>query len=271
MNRIIFCDYDSVLNDPLYLSSTPQKKPLNALDPHKIILLSHLCTRTKAKIVLTSTWRDNLDARQYLKRYGVPIIGATPHGRDRGQEIHRWILDKQFKGDYVILDDECSELNSTQMKHLVCIREGDSVGLKWKHILFAEALFRKDDFQSKASEEFIGWILRCIEEDWLRVMWNIHQEDYDAQNPFQNTGNTEGYKNDTFEVHAYDWGWDLSDNPRPQPTNFRWKDLEITWYKWCGRGVDTNRPTTHDELAQMLKECLASLREEERKHDEFYN
>lgn len=272
MNRIIMCDIDGVLNNPQYLLSTPQRTSLDALDPQKIALLSQLCTRTKAKVVLTSSWRDDLKAREYLKRCGIPIIGATPHGRDRGQEIHRWILDKKFEGDYVILDDECSELNHTQRTRLVYTREGQRVGLEWKHIIFAEALFRRESLDSKASMEFIDAILSYIENDWLRVMWNIHQRDCSEINPWRNTGNIKGYKNNTFEVHAYDWNWDLDDNPnQPEPVNFRWRDLDITWYKYCGRGLETNRSVTHDELALMLKECLESLREEEKKHDEFYD
>ena len=118
------------------------------------------------------------------------------------------------------------------------------------------------------SSNFLDCILTYIENDWLRVMWNIHQEEYDDQDPWRNTGNVEGYKNDTFEVHAYDWGWDYDDsNPRPQPVNFKWKDLEITWYKYCGRGLWTNRPTSHDELAEMLEECLESLRKEDELYD----
>jgi hypothetical protein len=119
------------------------------------------------------------------------------------------------------------------------------------------------------SSHFLDCILTYIEQDWLRVMWNIHQKEYDDQNPWRNTGNVEGYKNPTFEVHAYDWGWDYDDDHpgTPQPINFKWRDLEITWYKYCGRGLWTNRPTSHDELAIMLEECLQSLQQEEKLYD----
>lgn len=270
MNRVIFLDYDGTLNDIPYLLSTPQKTPIDALDPHKIALLSNLCSRTKAKVVLTSTWRDDLKAREYLKRCGIPVIGATPHGRNRGNEIHQWIIDKKFTGKYVILDDECSELNETQRKRLVYTREGSRVGLTFKHILFAETLFREATPDSWADPEFIRAILLAIKEELDRVYWNVYQKEYD-DTPFQNTGNIEGFKTDIFEVHAYDWNWDWDDEcNRPQPINFKWRDLEITWYKWYRRGLNTNRPITHDELALMLDECLESLRkwEEEQENKE---
>ena len=98
------------------------------------------------------------------------------------------------------------------------------------------------------------------QEEWLRVTWNVYQKDLDNENPFQNTGNVDGFKTDAFEVHAYDWSWDNDDDYKPQPFNFKWRDLKITWYKWFGRGIATNRPITHDEMALMLEECVDSLR-----------
>ena len=266
LKRVCFADIDGVLNDPDFLLSNPQKTSINALDPYRIVLLRHLCQTTQAKVVLTSTWRDDLKARKYLKQCGIPIIGATPHGKDRGQEIHQWLLDKQFTGEYIILDDECSELNNTQLQRLVYTREGNKVGLSFKHLLFAKALFEKFNSGIWANETFITAILSYLESEWLRVTWNVYQKEMDDENPFRNSGNVKGFTTDIFEVHAYDWGWDFSDSEEPQPYNFKWRDLEITWYKWCGRGVQTNRPVTHDELAMMLDECVQSLFEWEKEN-----
>ena len=108
----------------------------------------------------------------------------------------------------------------------------------------------------QVSDNFIDAILTYIEQDWLRVMWNIHQEEYDDRNPFRNTGAT--YENPTFKVRAYDWSEDSDGLP-----NFEWRDLKIYWYKYCGRGLYLNRETTHSELAEMLEDCLKALREEE--------
>ena len=103
-------------------------------------------------------------------------------------------------------------------------------------------------------------------DDLLRtVMWNIHQEEYSS--PFSNSGNT--FKCDTYEVRAYDWSWgfDLDENSPPQPYNFKWRDLEVTWYKYMGRSVETNRPISNDEVAEMLDECIEATRALDR--DEF--
>lgn len=279
--RVIFLDYDGVLNDVEYLTRFHKKPGVHSgkdsLDPKRLSLLKSLCNMTLAKVVLTSSWRSDLETRKWLKsRWGIPIIGAIPrHNDNRSHEIHQWLVDSNFDGDYIIIDDEASEYNNTQRSRLICTREPGNkfpkLGLEPKHLYFALGIFNNSPKAGTvASNNFLDSILEYIEGEWLRVMENIYQTDQSSNDPWRNTGNVKGYKNDTFEVHAYDWGWDYDDDtPKSQPINFKWRDLEITWYKYCGRGLETNRPTTHDELALMLEECLESLIREERLHDEF--
>ena len=58
---------------------------------------------------------------------------------------------------------------------------------------------------------------------------------------------------DVFEVHAYNW-----DDETIQPYNFKCGDVEISWYKYLGRGMDIPE-LTYEELDDMLNECLKSL------------
>lgn len=275
--KIIYLDYDGVLNDIPYLHNFHSKPGIHSgkdsLDPKKISLLRNLCSLTKAKVVLTSSWRDDLKTRKYLKtHWNIPIIGATPHKHDnRGQEIHQWMVDSRFDGQYIIIDDECSDLTQEQRQHLILTREPTSgfpiLGLQPKHLIWARAMFNQPTLTNEANNDFIRAILLAIKEELDRVWGNIYQEDY-TDTPFQNTGNVEGFKTDIFEVHAYDWGWDYDENPKhSQPVNFKWRDLEIYWYKWYGRGIYTNRPVTHDELATMLEECLSSLEKWEEENE----
>lgn len=268
-------DYDGTLNDITYLTQFHSKPGIHSgadsLDPNKISILKSICYQNKAKVVLTSSWRDDLNTRKFLRKYGVPVIGATPHKYDnRGQEIHQWMVDSSFNGQYIILDDECSDLTTSQREHLILTREPTTgfpvLGLQRKHILMARGMFQNTN-SNIANDDFLNVILEGIESEWLRVMGNVYQKDMDDEDPWRNTGNVKGYKNDTFEVHAYDWGWDYDDDHTAQPINFKWKDLEITWYKYCGRGLGTNHPITHDELAQMLGECLQSLRDWEAENE----
>lgn len=98
--------------------------------------------------------------------------------------------------------------------------------------------------------QYVEAAFMMIDNELDRVMWNTTQEEWPS--PFQNTGN--GYKNDTFEVEAYSW-----DEEYEQPYNFKWKDLEVSWYKHMRRGASMNRETSPAEIAEMLVECLESL------------
>ena len=88
-----------------------------------------------------------------------------------------------------------------------------------------------------------------------RVQWNMKQKQ--VEDPFGNTGGS--FKNDTFQVEAYSW-----DDSYEQPFNFKWGALEISWYKYHGRGMSMNREVSANECARMLDECVESLEKEEK-------
>lgn len=111
--------------------------------------------------------------------------------------------------------------------------------------------------------------LRDISREWDRVMWNRWQRTIDS--PFNNTGAK--WSCDTFEVEAYSWAeCDCDDfdeewsqdkctcGYKPQTYNFKYKDIEISWYKYLGRGMSQNRPTSPSEIAEMLESCLNALK-----------
>lgn len=114
--------------------------------------------------------------------------------------------------------------------------------------------------------KYITALLEHIDMDLRRIMWNRNQEEYNS--PFANSGNVDGYKNDTFEVHAYDWSLDESSSP--MLPNFKYNDIEISWYKYLGRGMWINRKITPEEAVDMFNACMASLDREEKKDDDFY-
>lgn len=49
--------------------------------------------------------------------------------------------------------------------------------------------------------------------------------------------------------------------------NFKYKDIEVRWYKYLGRGCTVNRAITPDEGAAMLADILGFLRNWEKEHD----
>jgi hypothetical protein len=99
--------------------------------------------------------------------------------------------------------------------------------------------------------------LDLINRELCRIQWNIHQKEYDS--PFHNTGNS--FRCDSFEVMAYDWGDD------EQPYNFKWKDVEISWYKYHGRGETVNQDIVPDRINEMLDDCMVALKRYENEFD----
>lgn len=74
----------------------------------------------------------------------------------------------------------------------------------------------------------------------------------DAIDPTENNGSE--FVNDTFEMRAFDWS-----DPEVYAPNFKYKDFEVEWYKYLGRGMEINRDITPDEINEMLLDCLKSL------------
>lgn len=100
--------------------------------------------------------------------------------------------------------------------------------------------------------QYITALLEDIRYTIEILYWNKFQEEY-QDNPFSNSGNVEGYKNSTFEVHAYNWV------KEDQPYNFKCGDIEISWYKYLGRGMMINKEISEKEAVEMYDNCLASL------------
>ena len=98
--------------------------------------------------------------------------------------------------------------------------------------------------------------LRCPEyvADALEaIRWVlIFLSDSAENDPFANSG--VHFECDTFEVHAYDW-----DPESTQKYNFKWGSVEVSWYKWLGRGMSINRQVTWDLIREMLIECTTVL------------
>ena len=55
VEKIIFLDVDGVLNYMSYRNANTAN-----IDPSKVEMLSHICIKTQAKVVITSSWRGNI-------------------------------------------------------------------------------------------------------------------------------------------------------------------------------------------------------------------
>lgn len=99
--------------------------------------------------------------------------------------------------------------------------------------------------------DWIIALLQNLDYELGIAMWNVYQKAYDS--PFMNTGNEFIGKN--FEVHAYNWNEDVE-----QKYNFKCGDVEISWYKYLGRGTTINNIYDTDYIIQMYNMCLEEIR-----------
>ena len=98
--------------------------------------------------------------------------------------------------------------------------------------------------------DYVVALLRDIARKLNIVMWNSKQKEYDS--PFDNTGND--FMCDTFEVRAYNWDEDIN-----QPYNFKCGDIEISWYKYLGRGCTMNNKWSQSVMIEMYNKCMKAL------------
>lgn len=131
MNKIIFLDFDGVLNTEHYqgllqYQGKPWQDEYGAFfNPKAVKQLKRIIDATDADIVVESSWKYlGLDAMKELwKVRNLPgtIIDITPSllGKNKGVEIASW-LSKYAKQDirYVIIDDEYVILDS-QLPHFI--------------------------------------------------------------------------------------------------------------------------------------------------------
>lgn len=131
--KVIFLDIDGVLNNEGYtlmlhdrlLGREQYLQLLRDLgempfDYRSCILLQKLIHETKAKIVLSSTWRLSNTHIEGIKKYaGIDIMDKTPRlDTIRGREIQQYLNSHTEIENYVIIDDD-SDMLDEQMSHFV--------------------------------------------------------------------------------------------------------------------------------------------------------
>lgn len=133
--RIVFLDFDGVLNTPVYRDAEWTKSggyfgysesglwcPSRYLEESKIVLLNQLLERAGACVVLSTSWRQQYsvsDIREFLTKRGFvgEIVGRTPRlsgwnddgPQTRGHEIRQWLLGQDVFPSWVALDDLAQE------------------------------------------------------------------------------------------------------------------------------------------------------------------
>lgn len=117
--------------------------------------------------------------------------------------------------------------------------------------------------QNYECPEFVIALLERIESIIENIYWNENQEEWDSA--FRNTGNE--YILGDLIIKAYNWNDDCE-----QQYNFKYKDIEISWYKYLGRDTTINLDLNNNDnkiyILNLFDEIISLLKNEARKNDE---
>jgi len=103
--KVIFLDIDGVLN--CKKTPNPRKFPYVA-DKRLLTRLHQLIDRTKAKVVLTSSWRLDPIGRFAAKHWGIPVMDVCPDmpKSARCKEVLAWLSHHPRVTRFAVIDDE---------------------------------------------------------------------------------------------------------------------------------------------------------------------
>ena len=110
--KVIFLDFDGVLNNNSYFLDSKEKAPF-FLQDEKMILLKQIVDSTNAKIVLSTSWREiwnsdldiSLKLKDYFYSFDLSVYDVTKNiNYNRPLEISAWLKENNVSS-YVILDD----------------------------------------------------------------------------------------------------------------------------------------------------------------------
>ena len=117
MSKVIFLDYDGVVNTPMWNDEGtrcsfgyPHQGKVNNFQA--VQWLSEFCQKFGFDIVVTSTWRMDPNYKECLinggLRSGINILGRTEKLLDktRGEEIQDYIEHHPEITEYFVIDDE---------------------------------------------------------------------------------------------------------------------------------------------------------------------
>jgi len=142
MTPIVFLDIDGVLNT-LALCSQPGGR--EHFSPVAVMALKEILKRTRAKIVISSSWREDIAHRipvAFQKNGLGEVVGciishtpvlleADPESR-RADEIDAWLHQNPcFRSNFLVIDDDPCVRSAFPCRHLL-IKE--SVGLNSSHV-----------------------------------------------------------------------------------------------------------------------------------------
>jgi hypothetical protein len=122
------------------------------IDRALVLLFNQILKEVDAAIVLSSSWRNHPDTLQGvfdagIDRFEERFLGKTSnfsgsdYYTDRGAEILTWLMENQWRGRYVVLDDADEEAMGEVEDHV--IRTHRDIGLTREHVQQVVEFFKK--------------------------------------------------------------------------------------------------------------------------------
>lgn len=105
----------------------------------------------------------------------------------------------------------------------------------------------------------------CSVEKWqLALLFDIkkylntcywNKEQREMRSPFDNTGET--FQTNHLTLIAYQWD---DEDDEEDKYNLKFKDVEISWYKYLGRGTTINKELSMEEWVVLYNEIIDEIR-----------
>ena len=146
--KVIFLDFDGVLNSNKYFTNSTENQPF-FLEDEKMELLKNIINETNAKIVLSTSWREiwgidleiSKKLKEYFDSYNIDIFDVTPCiNYNRVDEINFWIKQHKIRS-FVILDDITGPWYNLESN--VIVTNIDFQGLTEEHVKKAINILNK--------------------------------------------------------------------------------------------------------------------------------
>lgn len=134
---VLFVDIDGVLVDWETIASDDYKIAHDLFKVECVDALNMFAKIPDCKIVVSSAWRIGRrvsDLQNLFLQNGVviPVIDKTTSGKldaDRGHEIKWWIRDNKYTGEFLVIDDEVTDIiNHVPRNNILHIPNGLQTG-----------------------------------------------------------------------------------------------------------------------------------------------
>ena len=140
MNKVVFLDYDGVINRKMWTRldgewvcryGYPEDGRVN--DCQAVQWVSEFCEKHGFDVVVTSTWRKYPEWESCLRggglREGVKVLGATAlPTKERAEEISDYLASHPEIDTYLIFDDKESLAHSEHASRLVLCKKERGFG-----------------------------------------------------------------------------------------------------------------------------------------------